>query len=260
MSDNRKYYYIKLKEDFFDNNDSIKILESMPDGYIYSNILIKLYLKSLKHEGKLMFNDRIPYSPQLIATVTGHQIGTVEKALQVFKDLELIDVLDNGAIYMLDIQNYIGKSSTEADRQRDYRNRIKKEKQMLGQTSQQMIEQTSQQMIEQKSRQTMGQTYPELEIEIELEKEIELTDKLTEDECNRVDFLKELFASWSVSDEQINHIAYLINEKLPFTGDSIDRELRIYDNLQRLITKAKADNVKYIYRWLEKVIPEVEIY
>lgn len=51
MADNRKYYYLKLKEDFFDSEE-IKILESMKDGYIYSNILLKLYLRSLRNEGK----------------------------------------------------------------------------------------------------------------------------------------------------------------------------------------------------------------
>ena len=48
MSDNRKYYYLKLKENYFDD-DSIVLLESMQDGVLYSNILLKLYLKSLKH-------------------------------------------------------------------------------------------------------------------------------------------------------------------------------------------------------------------
>ena len=43
MSDNKKYYYLKLKEDFFDSPE-IKVLESMPNGYKYSNLLLKLYL------------------------------------------------------------------------------------------------------------------------------------------------------------------------------------------------------------------------
>lgn len=38
MADNRKYYYLKLKENYFDD-DSIVLLESMQDGMIYSNIL-----------------------------------------------------------------------------------------------------------------------------------------------------------------------------------------------------------------------------
>lgn len=130
MADNRKYYYLKLKEDFFDS-DELKILESQKDGYLYSNILLKLYLKSLSNAGRLMFRNVIPYTPEILATLTGHQVGTVEKALDVFKRLGLIEVLDNGAIYMMDIQNFIGQSSSEADRQREYYNRMKAEKDAL---------------------------------------------------------------------------------------------------------------------------------
>lgn len=130
---------MRLKEDFFDNNDPVKILEAMPDGYLYSNILLKLYLKSLKFNGRLMYNDRIPYNAEVLATLTNHKVGVVEKALDMFEKLGLIEVLDNGAIYMLDIQNYIGKSSTEADRKREYRNQIEEEKRLLlGQMSGQM--------------------------------------------------------------------------------------------------------------------------
>ena len=130
MADNRKYYYLKLKEGFFESEE-IKILESMKDGYIYSNILLKLYLRSLRNEGRLMYRNVIPYTPEILATLVGHQVGTVEKALDVFRKLELIEVLDNGAIYMMDIQNYIGKSSTEADRQRAYYNKVHTEKLLL---------------------------------------------------------------------------------------------------------------------------------
>ena len=56
MSDNRKYYYLKLKENYFDD-DSIVLLESMQDGVLYSNILLKLYLKSLKHGGRLQLDE-----------------------------------------------------------------------------------------------------------------------------------------------------------------------------------------------------------
>ena len=58
MSDNRKYYYLKLKENYFDD-DSIVLLESMQDGVLYSNILLKLYLKSLKACWSLMDSSSI---------------------------------------------------------------------------------------------------------------------------------------------------------------------------------------------------------
>jgi predicted phage replisome organizer len=156
LADNKKYYYLKLKENFFES-DTMIVLESMPDGYLYSNILMKLYLRSLKNEGKLMFNDKIPYNPTILAQVTRHNVGVIEKAIKVFKDLDLIDILDNGAIYMLDIQNYIGESSTEADRKRLYRSRIESEKLLIG---------------GQMSGQNSDKTPPEIEIEIELEKDI----------------------------------------------------------------------------------------
>ena len=127
MSDNKKYYYLKLRDNFFDNDD-IAILESMPDGILYSNILLKLYLRSLKNNGKLMFNDRIPYNAQMLSTITRQPVAVVEKSVGIFKEMGLIEVLDNGAIYMLDIQNFIGSSNTEADRKREYRRKIALEK------------------------------------------------------------------------------------------------------------------------------------
>lgn len=134
MSDNKKYYYLKLKDNFYDSEEMI-LLQNMPDGYVYSDILMKLYLRSLKNNGKLMFKDVIPYTPAALAQVVRHQIGTVEKALDIFQKLGLVEILDNGAIYMLDIQNFIGKSSTEADRKRNYRSKIQDEVQAIGQMS-----------------------------------------------------------------------------------------------------------------------------
>ena len=47
MSDNRKYYYLKLKENFY-NSETMVILESMQDGLLYSDLLLKIYLMSRK--------------------------------------------------------------------------------------------------------------------------------------------------------------------------------------------------------------------
>ena len=117
MADNRKYYYLKLKESYFDD-DAIVLLESMPDGILYSNILLKLYLKSLKNGGKLQLDENIPYTAQMIATLTRQQVGTVERALGIFRQLGLVEQLHGGLLYMTDIELMIGQSSTEAERKR----------------------------------------------------------------------------------------------------------------------------------------------
>ena len=60
----------------------------------------------------------IPYTAQMIATITRQQIGTVERALQIFLKLGLVEVLDSGTFYMSNIELLIGQSSTEAERKR----------------------------------------------------------------------------------------------------------------------------------------------
>ncbi len=117
MADNRKYYYLKLKESYFDD-DAIVLLESMQDGILYSYILLKLYLKSLKHGGRLQLDDSIPYTPQMIATITRQQIGTVERAIKIFLQLGLMEQMADGAFYMSNIELLIGQSSTEGERKR----------------------------------------------------------------------------------------------------------------------------------------------
>ena len=127
MADNRKYYYLKLKENYFDE-DAIVLLESMQDGVLYSNILLKLYLKSLKNGGKLQLDENIPYTAQMIATITRQQVGTVERALQIFMKLGLVEPLQNGALYMSNIELLIGQSSTEGERKRRARRALQEQK------------------------------------------------------------------------------------------------------------------------------------
>ena len=156
MSDNRKYYYLKLKENYFDD-DSIVLLESMQDGVLYSNILLKLYLKSLKHGGRLQLDEDIPYTAQMIATITRQQIGTVERALQIFLKLGLVEVLDSGTFYMSNIELLIGQSSTEAERKRAAR-----------------LQNKALSALRTSGGHLSDIRPPEIEIEIELEKEIEI--------------------------------------------------------------------------------------
>lgn len=166
MADKKEYYYLKLKEGFFESDELMILQKSNPEGYLYSDILVKLYLKSLRNDGRLMFRETIPYTPEMISTITGHSIGIVEKALKILLQMGFIEILDNGAIYMSDIQNHIGKSSDAADRKREYRARIEAEKSNLTITNNQSAGQLSGQMS--------GQCLPEIR---DRDKSIEIRDK-----------------------------------------------------------------------------------
>ncbi len=223
MADNKNYYYIRLKDSFFDE-ESVKILESMPDGYLYSNILLKLYLRSLKFDGCLMYNERIPYNSTVLATLTGHNVGTVEKALGIFKELELIDILDNGAIYMLDIQNYIGKSSTEADRKREYRNRIERDRLAVIETGQMSI-------------QMSGQNSPENRDKSKENKEESIETESTE--IKRIDYqlIADMYNDTCVSFPRLTKLSESRKK-------AIKARLKTYsiDDFKRLFEKAEASN------------------
>jgi len=160
VSDNKKYYYLKLKEGFFDRED-IKILESMKNGILYSNIYMKICLLSLKNEGRLLLNGIIPYNEDMLATVTGQNVDVIRQALKILssKALGLLEVTDGGTIYVTMIQELIGRGSSEGERKSLYRKKIEETKKITSGTS---------------AGQSPGQNPPELEIELEIEKEIEI--------------------------------------------------------------------------------------
>lgn len=224
MADNKNYYYIRLKDNFFEQ-EAIQILEAMPDGYLYCNILLKMYLKSLKFDGRLMYNERIPYNATVLATLTRHHVGTVEKALEVLQQLDLIEVLDNGAIYMLDIQNYIGKSTTEADRKREYRARIESEKVLL-------LEQTDGQTDGQMSGQMSDNSTPEIR-----DKSLENRDKEIREE--RIDYQR-IAAMYNDTCVSFPRLKALSDAR----KKAIKARLKTYtyEDFQTLFTKAEASN------------------
>ena len=129
MAENKKYYFLKLKEDFFDQRE-IVVLEGSKDGVLYVNILLKLYLKSLQHNGKLLLNEITPLSAEMIALLTRHEVGTVERAMRAFMQLGLVEVLEDNIFYMPEIQEMTGKGSSDGERKARY-HRQKVEENML---------------------------------------------------------------------------------------------------------------------------------
>ena len=126
MAEQQKYYWLKLKKDFFKRHD-IKIIESMQNGKDYSLFYLKLLCESIDHEGKLRFSETIPYNENMLAAVTGTNVDIVRSAIEVFRQLDLIDILDDGTYYMSEVENMIGSAvdNDNANRQRRFRERQK---------------------------------------------------------------------------------------------------------------------------------------
>lgn len=123
MSENKKYFYLKLKDSFFSSEEML-VLESVPNGMIYQNIYLRMCLLSLKNEGALTFKDMLPYDLKMLSTVLRVDIAQMKMALELFEQLGLVTKTDNEVLFMSDIQTLIGQSSTEAERIARYRRRI----------------------------------------------------------------------------------------------------------------------------------------
>ena len=126
MAESKKYYWLKLKRDFFKRHD-IRIIEEMPNGKDYILFYLKLLCESVDHNGKLRFSDAIPYNEQMLSVVTNTNIDIVRCAIKVFSELNMMDVLDDGTLYMAEVQNMIGSAADNdnANRQRRFREKQK---------------------------------------------------------------------------------------------------------------------------------------
>lgn len=120
MSDSKKFYWLKLKRDFFKRHD-IRIVESMPNGKDYILFYLKLLLESIDHEGELRFSETVPYNEQMLSVVTDTNIDTVRSAMKLFIELNMMTVLDDKTIYMTEVNNLIGSETRGAQRKREQR-------------------------------------------------------------------------------------------------------------------------------------------
>ena len=124
----KRFYWLKLKRDFFKRHD-IRIVEEMPNGKDYILFYLKMLVEAVDHEGSLRFSDTIPYNEDMLATITNTNIDIVRAAMQIFTNLEMIEIVDNGTIYMREVMNMVGSATDNdnANRQRRFRERKKAE-------------------------------------------------------------------------------------------------------------------------------------
>ena len=113
MSNNKKYFWLKLKEDFFEE-DTIAWIEEQPNGKEYSLFYLKLCLKSLKTNGTLIRKVGqmlVPYDAKMLSKLTNTEFDTVLVALELFKQIGLITVQGNGEIFLPQLENMVGSES-----------------------------------------------------------------------------------------------------------------------------------------------------
>lgn len=125
MNDNKRYYWLKLDETFFED-DTMAWIEEQENGKDYIIFYLKLCLKSLKDDGKLIRyvgQTLMPYDIPALAKYTNAKVDTVAVAMKLFERIGLVEYLDTGEIYIAQIGELIGSETDVAKRVRKSRSR-----------------------------------------------------------------------------------------------------------------------------------------
>ncbi|TXI92481.1 MAG: hypothetical protein E6Q33_06525 [Neisseriales bacterium] len=127
---NKRFYWLKLKDNFFEREE-IQLIESLPNGKEYVLILLKFMMRAINSEGRLVVKDVIPYNPQMLATVTHSNVDTVRSAIDIFIKFGLMSTLDDGILYMNEVQALLGSETEFAAKKREYRQNLKNQPEQL---------------------------------------------------------------------------------------------------------------------------------
>ena len=127
---NKRFYWLKLKENFFES-DTMSWLEEQPNGKDYSLLYLKLCLKSIKTNGVLIRKVGqmlVPYDAQTLSKLTNTDHDTVLVAMELYKRMGLVSILENGAIYLPELEQMVGSETNKAQLMRNKRMREKQNK------------------------------------------------------------------------------------------------------------------------------------
>lgn len=180
MAEEKRFYWLKLKSDFFKRHD-IRIIESMPDGKEYVLFYLKLLCESVDHDGSLRFNDEIPYTEEMLSTITNTDIKIVKAALKTFGSLKLVQVEEDGTFYMTKVLKMTGSAvnNDNANRQRRFRENNKNNDNVTD-----SVTKNNESKSKRESKRKESEIEQESEIETEQEQEKNKTYQLIADMYN----------------------------------------------------------------------------
>lgn len=130
---NKRYYWLKLKNDFFEG-DEINWLEEQENGAVYILFYLKLCLRSLRSDGVLMRRVgkiEIPYDTKKLAEITGTPLPAAETAMALLTSAGLVEVQENGALFLPQIENMTGSETERTATLRKQRMHQKKQEAAL---------------------------------------------------------------------------------------------------------------------------------
>ena len=159
MAKNKKYYWLKLKDDFFTQKE-IKRLRKIAGGDTYTIIYLKLLLLSLKNEGRIYFDGIGDNFTDELSLELDEDEENIQITLNYLKSKKLLEIIEDDELYLSNIASMIGSETDSAIRKRRQRDKEK--------LPNRDVVTLDKDIVTNKSR--VGHT----EIEIEIEKDIDI--------------------------------------------------------------------------------------
>lgn len=133
MPKTKRYFWLKLKEDFF-NQKEIKLLRKIAGGDTYTIIYLKLLLLSLKNDGKIYFDGLTDEFSEEVALEIDESVENVQVTMQFLQKKGLIafDTEHQDEFELTNIASMIGSETDKAAMMRRKRAREKEQKQLNG--------------------------------------------------------------------------------------------------------------------------------
>ena len=128
----KKYVWLKLKEDFFQQKAIKKLRKMTSGGAVYTLIYLKMQLLSLKNEGKLYFEGVEDNFIDEIALEIDESAEDIQMTVMYLQKNGLLEIGDLPDEYILpEVLGSIGSETAAAERKRQQRLR-EKEKKLIG--------------------------------------------------------------------------------------------------------------------------------
>ena len=121
MAENRRYYWLKLKEDFF-TDKRIKRLRRISGGDTYTIIYLKLLLLSLKNSGKIYYDGvETDFIKELALTIDETEDDVMVTVNYLVAQNLMETIVENDEYFLTEIPNLIGSETASTRRSRKSR-------------------------------------------------------------------------------------------------------------------------------------------
>lgn len=159
MADTKKYYWLKLKDDFF-RDKRIKKLRRIAGGDTYTVIYLKMQLLSIKNNGVLVYEGIEDNFAEELALELDEDIENIKVTLAFLQGNGMIEETKPDHFLMTETIKCIGSESASAERVRKHRER------------------KAQKMLQCNTEVTTSNTEIEKEKDIEIDTEIEIEQEI----------------------------------------------------------------------------------